>query len=72
MVWALPVLLLVNTGQTQDIYLRGPRPDYGQSDWASQAECDGGKVTEILPVIELNPLPLPSFHPNTNFTSISP
>ena len=28
MVWALPVLLLVNTGQTQDIYLRGPRPDY--------------------------------------------
>ena len=52
--------------------MRGPRPDYGQSDWASQAECDGGKVTEILPVIELNPLPLPSFHPNTNFTSISP
>lgn len=28
MVWALPVLLLVNTGQSQDIYLRGPRPDY--------------------------------------------
>jgi len=21
--------------------MRGPRPDYGQSDWASQAECDG-------------------------------
>ena len=28
MVWALPVLLLVNTGQSQDINLRGPRPDY--------------------------------------------
>ena len=23
--------------------MRGPRPDYGQSDWASQAECDGGE-----------------------------
>ena len=28
--------------------MRGPRPDYGQSDWASQAECDGGKWPLII------------------------
>ena len=28
--------------------MRGPRPDYGQSDWASQAECDGGKFSFSL------------------------
>ena len=38
--------------------MRGPRPDYGQSDWASQAECDGGKVTDISPEIS------PQFHLN--------
>ena len=34
--------------------MRGPRPDYGQSDWASQGECEGVEPPYCPPEEECN------------------